>query len=205
SIRHGGARIAPDNEINGLTLGGVGRGTTIEYVEVLANQDDGFEWFGGTVDTRYLVAAFCGDDAFDYDEGFRGKGQFWFAIQADDDAGSGGEFDGGTTPEDGQPYAIPVIHNLTLIGSGAGGTTASNDFAMNIRDNAGGKFYNSIFTDFFGRAVQVEDLASGEDSWSRLQADELVLQNNLFWGFGAGSSPEDLFTIGGESGTAPEF
>src|SRR5690606_39227492 len=119
SIRHGGARIAPDNEINGLTMGGVGRGTTIEHVEVFANQDDGFEWFGGTVNTRYLVAAFCGDDSFDYDEGFRGKGQFWFALQAGDDAGSGGEFDGGTTPEDGQPYAIPTVYNMTLIGSGA--------------------------------------------------------------------------------------
>ena len=205
SIRHGGARIAPDNEINGLTMGAVGRGTTIEYVEVFANQDDGFEWFGGTVDTKYLVAAFCGDDAFDYDEGFRGRGQFWFAVQADDDAGSGGEFDGGTTPEDGQPYAIPVVYNLTMIGSGAGSDRSSNDFAMNIRDNAGGKFYNSIFTDFFGRAVQVEDLASGEDSWARLQAGELAIENNLFWGFGQGSTPADLFVVGGQPATSPQF
>src|SRR5690606_4604462 len=164
SIRHGGAAIDPDNEINGLTMGGVGRGTTVEHVEVFANLDDGFEWFGGTVDTRYLVAAFVGDDNFDYDEGFRGRGPFWFAIHGADDAGSGGEFDGGTTPEDGQPYAIPVVYNATVIGSGAGSAVSSNDYAMNVRDNAGGRFYNSIFTDFFGRAVQVENLASGEDT-----------------------------------------
>ena len=61
-------------------MGGVGTGTVIEYVEVYNNKDDGFEWFGGTVNTKYLVSAFNGGDAFDYDEGFRGKGQFWFVI-----------------------------------------------------------------------------------------------------------------------------
>src|SRR5690606_10005528 len=58
SIRHSGAEIGAGNEINGLTMGGVGRGTTIEYVEVYANVDDSFEWFGGTVNTRYLVSSF---------------------------------------------------------------------------------------------------------------------------------------------------
>ncbi len=205
SIRHGGASIAPNNEINGLTLGGVGSGTVIDYVEVFANQDDCFEWFGGTVSARHLVGAFCGDDTFDYDEGFRGKGQFWFAIQADDDAGSGGEFDGGTTPEDGQPYAIPMLYNLTMIGSGAASSLGSNDYALNLRDNAGGKIYNSIFTDYFGRAVQVEDLASGEDSWARLQAGDLEITNNLFWDFGRGNVADSIFVVGGQKATSPQF
>ena len=74
SIRHGGTNLATDNEINGLTLGAVGRGTIIEYIEVYCNLDDGYEWFGGTVDTRYLVSVFNNDDAFDIDEGFRGRG-----------------------------------------------------------------------------------------------------------------------------------
>lgn len=205
SIRHGGASIAPNNEINGLTMGGVGRGTTIEYVEVYANLDDCFEWFGGTVNTRYLAGAFCGDDTFDYDEGYRGLNQFWFGIQSPDDAGTGGEFDGGTTPEDGTPYAIPTIYNVTLIGSGAESGLASNDFAMNIRDNAGGRFYNSVFTDFAGRAVQVEDLPSGEDSWARLLAGDLVISNSLFYGFGGGSTPEELFVVAGQEETSPLF
>jgi hypothetical protein len=64
SIRHGGAQLSADNEINGLTLGGVGSGTTIEYVDVFANLDDGIEWFGGTVDVSHATVAFCGDDAF---------------------------------------------------------------------------------------------------------------------------------------------
>ena len=192
SIRHGGTNIGANNEINGLTMGAVGRGTTIEFVEVINNADDGYEWFGGTVNTRYLVSAFNDDDGFDYDEGWRGKNQFWFLLQDAQQAGSGGEHDGGTTPEDGQPYAIPVVYNATYIGSGASSTNARNDFALNIRDNAGGKYYNSIFTDFFGRAVQVEDLASGEDSRSRLEAGDLVLQNNLWFGFGAGATVDQF-------------
>ncbi len=188
SIRHGGTNIGANNEINGLTMGAVGRGTTIEFVEVINNADDGYEWFGGTVNTRYLVSAFNDDDGFDYDEGWRGKNQFWFLLQDPLQAGSGGEHDGGTTPEDGQPYSIPVVYNATYIGSGASSTNARNDFALNIRDNAGGKYYNSIFTDFFGRAVQIEDLASGEDSRARLEAGDLVLQNNLWFGFGAGAT-----------------
>jgi hypothetical protein len=193
SIRYGGTNIGANNEINGLTMGAVGRGTTVEFVEVFNNADDGYEWFGGTVNTRYLVSAFCGDDGFDYDEGWRGENQFWFLIQAPDAAGTGGEHDGGTTPEDGQPFAIPIIYNATYIGSGAASNNADNNFALNIRDNAGGKYFNSIFTDFFGRAVQIEDLASGEDSRARLEAGDLALQNNLWFGFGAGSATTDLF------------
>ncbi|MCC9137094.1 hypothetical protein ACFSKU_20545 [Pontibacter silvestris] len=177
SIRHAGTAIASDNEINGLTMGAVGSGTTIEYVEVFANQDDGFEWFGGTVNTKYLVSAFCGDDMFDYDEGWRGNNQFWFGIYVENDGGTGGEHDGGTDPEDGQPYAMPVISNATYIGSGASRTTTGT---LVIRDNAGGKYYNSIFMDF-AQGITIEDLASGEDSRTRLEAGQIDFQNNIFW------------------------
>ncbi|REL33568.1 T9SS C-terminal target domain-containing protein [Rhodohalobacter sp. SW132] len=189
SIRYGGSEIGAGNEINGLTMGGVGRGTTIEYVEVFNNFDDGFEWFGGTVNTRYLVAAFAGDDSFDYDEGFRGKGQFWFAIQGSD-ADRAGEHDGGTDPEDGQPYATPLIYNVTYIGSGA--DDPRNNDALIFRDNAGGYYYNSIFTDFGGRGITIEDLESGQDSRQRLDDGELDLANNIWWNFGAGNNAEDF-------------
>ena len=184
SIRYGGSDIGAGNEINGLTMGGVGSGTTIEFVEVFNNKDDGFEWFGGTANTRYLISAFNGDDAMDYDEGFRGKGQFWFVVQAADVGGRAGEHDGGTKPEDGKPYAVPVISNATYIGSGANSTNDENDDALEMRDNAGGKYYNSIFHDFHGGAVDIEDLDSGEDSRARLEAGDIVLAYNIFGSFG---------------------
>ena len=198
SIRHGGAEIGAGNEINGLTMGGVGRGTTIEYVEVYANVDDSFEWFGGTVNSRYLVSAFPGDDSFDYDEGWTAKNQFWFAIHDPFDGGGRiGEHDGGTQPEDGTPFAIPIIYNVTYIGPGAT-ATPQGDGAESIifRDNAGGKYYNSIITDYNGanggRILTIEDLASGADSRERLEQGDLVLNSNIWWLFGAGSNINDL-------------
>lgn len=200
SIRHGGFEIGSGNEINGLTLGAVGSATTIEYIEVFANLDDGYEWFGGTVNTKYLVSAFCGDDAFDFDEGWTGKNQFWFALQGADFAGRIAEQDGGTTPEDGLPFAIPLIYNATYIGPGAGATPQGDGSeALIFRDNAGGKYYNSIITDYNGQGggkiLTIEDLGSGVDSRNRLEAGDLVLSNNIWWGFGAGASTADSVAL----------
>ncbi|MCY3712770.1 MAG: T9SS type A sorting domain-containing protein [Gemmatimonadetes bacterium] len=195
SIRHGGAVIGADNEINGLTMAGVGRGTTIDHVEVFYNQDDGFEWFGGTVNTRYLISAFAGDDAFDYDEGFRGEHQFWFSIQDPSLGDHAGEHDGGTDPEDGRPYARPTIMNATYIGRGASSTGGKDNNALIFRDNAGGKYYNSIFTEFQGHALSIEDLdptRGAQDSKARLDAGDLAFQYNILGRFGAGSSSADL-------------
>ena len=195
SVRHGGFSISgvSGDEINGVTFGAVGSGTTVEHIEVFANFDDGYEFFGGTVEAKYLVAAFCGDDAFDWDMGFRGKGQFWFAVQGTDEAGRGGELDGGDDNETGTPYAVPLLSNITWIGAGASSVGVGgdgNDRALYFRDNSGGKIWNSIVTDFVASSsvVTVEDLASGEDSRSRLEASELILANNIWYGFSNGNT-----------------
>ncbi len=197
SIRHGGSEIAPGDEINGLTLGAVGRGTIIEYVEIYANLDDGVEFFGGTVNIRYLVSAYNADDGIDYDEGYRGKGQFWFVLQGPDFAGRSAEQDGGTNPEDGQPYAIPVIANATYIGPGTSAFPQGDGGEQIIfRDNAGGKYFNSIFTEYNGGqggvGIRIEDLSSGEDSRHRLETGDLILKNNIWWNFGAGNTWNDI-------------
>ena len=96
SIRHGGTQLGAANEINGLTLAGVGSGTTIHHVEVVSNFDDGIEFFGGSVTVDNALVAFCGDDSFDWDQGFHGGGSNWLAIQ-DQPTGEGdrgGELDG---------------------------------------------------------------------------------------------------------------
>lgn len=86
SIRHGGANIGEGNEINGLTLGGVGNGTTIENVEVIANQDDGIEWFGGSVNVKNAVVWNAGDDAIDTDMSWSGTLDNFIVINAGDEA-----------------------------------------------------------------------------------------------------------------------
>lgn len=195
SIRHGGSEIGAGNEINGLTLGGVGSGTVIDYVEVYSNYDDGIEFFGGKPNVSHFVSAFCGDDCFDYDEGFRGNGQFWFAIQQSTVGNRGGEHDGATGDEQGTPYAHPMISNATYIGSGANSTNADNDYAIIMRDNAGGEYHNSIFYGFKGTGLDVEDLggASPQDSRTRLESGDIIYKDNIWYSFGAGNTMETIF------------
>jgi len=199
SIRHTGINIGTSsgNEIQGLTLGGVGAGTTIEFVESFASADDGFEWFGGTVNTRYLVSAFIEDDAFDTDEGFVGKGQFWFAILDNDQTGHMAEQDGSSTDsEDTTPFGYPQIANATYIGAGqvgSGDTPPSGDpdEAILLRDNTGVEYYNSVFTDDFRSPfLVVEDTEGSVDSRSRLEADSLNFTNSLFWALENGTATD---------------
>jgi hypothetical protein len=203
SIRHTGIAVGDvaGNEIQGLTLGGVGRGTTIEYVESYASGDDCFEWFGGSVDAKYLIGAFCSDDSFDFDEGFRGRGQFWFAIQGVDEAGRIMEMDGATGNENGTPYGSPKLVNLTLMGDGVtnSGVSGDGDQAVIFRDNIGGWLYNSIITDFAGQeglGITVEDIDnSGSkplDSRQRLESGDLDIANNIWYGFAAGNGLADF-------------
>jgi len=196
SIRHGGTNIGAGNEINGLTLGGVGSGTEIDYVEVVFNFDDGIEWFGGNVDVKHAVVAHCGDDAFDYDEGWRGRVQWGFILQSDSaDSDRGGEHDGGTSPELGTPFATPQFFNITSWGRG----TSSGKRALTFRDNAGGYYHNSIFAQH-ARGVDIEILGNGDDSYKQFQDGNLLLKNNIFWGVaGAGTtaSGSDIFKVTG--------
>jgi len=190
SIRHGGTLLGGDNEINGLTLGGVGSGTTIEYVEVIGNRDDGIEWFGGTVGGDHLITAFCADDALDYDEGYRGMNQFVIVHQDSEEgaADRGGEHDGGTDPETGNPFATPEFWNVTSIGN-------AGSRALTFRDNAGGEYNNSIFVGY-GRGVDIEDLENqNQDSFTMWEDDLLSLTTNTFWNIGAGDRSNDIFKV----------
>ncbi|GAB5534945.1 MAG: hypothetical protein Rubg2KO_11940 [Rubricoccaceae bacterium] len=199
SVRHSGFSITGQegDEIQGITLGGVGSGTTIEYVEIFASADDGIEWFGGTVDVKYAAVAFPFDDAFDYDMGWRGKGQFWFTIADTDAAGRGGEHDGGDDGgDDAMPFATPVISNVTYIGAGATEPADGdgNDYAFRMRDGAGGYYFNSVFTAYPDRAIDLENFEdSGRlDSYKQYVDGNLKIENNLFFDFGRGSTFDDI-------------
>lgn len=187
SIRYGGKEIGADNEINGLTLGGVGSSTTIDYVEVVANKDDGIEWFGGTVNSSHIMVAACGDDGLDYDEGYRGNNQFVIVYQTGA-ADRGGEHDGGTTPEDAAPYATPKFYNVTSVGNG-------NERALTFRDNAGGEYHNSIFVNY-AKGVDIEDLiGKDEDTYKRYTTGLLKLENNVFHNIGSATDGSGIFKL----------
>ncbi len=175
SIRHGGTTLAAANEINGLTLGGVGSGTTIDHIEIISNEDDGIEFFGGSVNVKHLLVAFAGDDSFDYDQGWHGKGQFWTAIQDPAVGDRAGEFDGDDSPTvtaDGQPYAIPTLYNVTVVGRGI----AANKQGFLFRAGAGGHLHNAIMANI-AEAIELEDVQEPSDAFDKWAAGDLTLSN----------------------------
>ena len=151
SLRFGGFLFAPDNELNGLTSGALGRNTSIEFVEIYNNADDDFEPFGGRNHFRYIVGTAGGDDGFDIDQGYNGNVQFMLQLQGNvyfqDGTTTGrpvgnegdilGEWDGPEKVKNGKPYSVPTVFNYTGIGGGYDG--------IDRKENAGGKVFNSIY------------------------------------------------------------
>ena len=175
SIRHGGTNIGENNEINGLTLGGVGRKTLIENVEVSSNADDGVEFFGGSVNCKNLVVSNCGDDAFDMDQGYKGKGQFWLGISAGD-SDKGMEITGGQNAIPLLPENYPIIYNVTLWGN-----TDQVDGSRIIFGNyGGGHIRNSIFMNP-GKGVEIKHSANPGDSWDLVGSGKLSMANNIYY------------------------
>jgi hypothetical protein len=161
SIRYGGKVVGLANELNGLSLGAIGRETDIHHIEIMNNVDDGIEIWGGTVNLSYVNIWNVGDDSFDVDEGWRGKAQFGLIVQGyslDASQGSGVgdncfETDG-AEDSDAQPVTTAAIYNFTVVGQpidGDGGTT--------WRDNARVQYRNCIFMDLGEKLVR----ADGDD------------------------------------------
>lgn len=157
SIRYGGSLIGADNEINGLTLGGVGTGTKVSYVEVYNNKDDGFEFFGGTVNTDHLLSVGCADDSYDWDEGFVGTNSNWIAIQTDagdklaEMDGSAKDNFGNSTPSN------PTVSKSTFVGK-AGGAS------LKFREETKGTYADCIFVNTSKVTVDREKGFFGADA-----------------------------------------
>jgi hypothetical protein len=185
SIRHGGTNIGANNEINGLTLGSVGRGTTLEHIEVISNDDDGIEFFGGTVDLKHAVVMFCNDDYFDWDQGYRGRGQFWYGVQlpgASPQGDEGFEADGDDSNSGNSPLTDPTVYNVTLIGRGA-------NRAVEAREGTRGRISNSIFANFSAGIEATNEAARPVDAYDNFLAGTFECTNNAYDGIAT------LFTV----------
>lgn len=162
SIRHGGITIGNDNEINGLTLGGVGSGTVIDNIEVVANQDDAVEWFGGTVNVTNVLTYAQGDDALDADESWSGTVDNALVIMGAN-SGTALELDG--PAGSAATEAGYTIKNVTLIGAG----TASG--YADLRDGLIANTEN-ILAYGFGADAKVK--VNGADSATELANDRIT-------------------------------
>jgi hypothetical protein len=167
SFRYGGKVIGLNNELNGLSLGGIGKETIIDHMEIMNNVDDGIEIWGGTVNLQYVSIWNIGDDSLDIDQGWRGKVQFGLIVQgysanAAQGSGTGDnciEIDG-AEQSDYQPVTTGVLYNMTVIGNNGSNATGSNggDHGVAYRDNARVQIRQSIFMDLGERLVAIDNI-----------------------------------------------
>ena len=176
-IEFAGVAIAPNNEINGLTMGGVGRGTNIEYVQVSYSNDDSFEWFGGTVNAKHIIAFRGLDDDFDTDNGYSGKVQFAISVRdplvADISGSNGFESDNDANGSTNLPQTRAVFSNVTVVAGSDSGTNPNFRNGAQIRRNSHLYIYNSIV---MGWPTGL--LIDGTATNTNVQNDTMV-QNNI--------------------------
>lgn len=148
SIRHGGSNIGEGNEINGLTLGGVGSGTVIENIEVVANQDDAIEWFGGTVNVTNAVVWNAGDDGLDADQGWNGTCDNFVIISPDDHLFELDGIEGNTQdPAEIEKYGSYTFKNGYVI---ANTDDVTSSDLINLDPETSVHFQNVFFTEIDG-------------------------------------------------------
>jgi len=192
-IEYGGFKLGPNNEINGLTFGGVGRATVIDYVQVRMVLDDCFEFFGGTVNAMHLACQYGQDDGIDWDFGYRGKIQF-VVIQQDPnvyDDMNGIEADNGANATEWvkTPISEPTLFNLTLCGPGkptvrptidGGPAPLRTRFGMLLRRHTRAHIANSIFMGFESGFDASYALTTPPPGYTSVK-DALDLKNIIFF------------------------
>ena len=200
-IEYAGVPVNPNQEVNSLTLGAVGSETTIEYVMCTYGLDDSFEWFGGTVNAKYLIAYKGLDDDFDVDFGFSGFVQFGLGVRgatlADQSGSNGFEVDNNGQGSDAAPFTSGTFSNITIIGPKATRETPISlqfQSAAQLRRNNKLKIHNSFFTGY-PNGIFID----GANTAANAAANELVLKNNVVagvdnWGGNGFGSAGTVFT-----------
>lgn len=206
-IEYPGIAFLPGNEINGLTLGGVGSGTTIDHIQVSNSGDDSFEWFGGTVNAKYLVALASTDDDFDTDFGYSGRVQYGVALRdpSRGDVATGGvsngfESDNDNTNSTATPLTSAVFTNMSIFlpSTPAPASPFATSAGALIRQNSSQSIFNSVFV---GRRSGLEINGGGAGTTqANATAGNLLFQNNVL----AGYSPR-AGRLGGTTAATPAF
>lgn len=192
-VEFAGIPLEPNKEINGITFGSVGSGTTVDHLQVSFCGDDSYEWFGGTVNCKYLIAYRGIDDDFDTDFGYRGKIQFGLAIRDKDMSDAAGdsngfESDNDATGSTAQPKTRPVFSNMTLVGPKGNGSVAlpvgeKFEKAFRLRRNTATSCFNSLIVGW-EKGLSIE----GTAVVANVNGDTLVFSNNSLTNFNNGAN-----------------
>lgn len=160
-IVEGGKIAGPNNEINGLTLQGVGHGTTVEYVQVHNNLDDGVEWFGGTVNAKYLVLTGNDDDDIDFDEGYKGNIQYAIIKKSDNSAPVGSNdprgIEANSSDEDYTPETEATLANILVLGGAVNNSAGGEQPGMRLRGALTVSIYNTAVNGFDTGCIRIDD------------------------------------------------
>ncbi len=185
-IEFAGYPFQANKEINGLTMGGVGKGTTMDHIQVSYSNDDSYEWFGGNVDCKYLIAFRGLDDDFDTDYGYSGKGQYFIALRdsavADISGSNGFESDNDATGTTNTPYTSPIFANVGLFGPKADLSNPVNPLfkrGMHIRRNSRLSCYNSVIAGW-PTGMYID----GDNTDANANNNDLQIENCIMSGMG---------------------
>lgn len=194
-IEFGGVAFSPNNEVNSLTLCGVGDATQIDHIQCSYNGDDAVEFFGGTVNLKYFVTLRTWDDDYDQDNGFQGKVQFGVAVRDNvaDVSGSKGfeadSYQSGTysgIPYDGSKVTKPIFSNMTLIGPvvNPGATSTDPNFVAGVHLRRGNatSLLNSVIAGWPAGLLIDESSSSYGSTVANIGSNELQFRNNIICG-----------------------
>lgn len=175
-IAEGGLVAGPNNEINGLTLQGVGHGTSIEYIQVHGNLDDGIEWFGGTVNVRYAVLTNNDDDDIDFDEGYQGNIQYAIVRKnPNKDAPTGSNdprgIEANSSDDEYAPETNAVLANILVLGSAVNNTEDGSQPGMRLRGALTTAIYNTAVRDFDTGCIRIDDADINGDGSAVINSD----------------------------------
>jgi hypothetical protein len=155
-VEFSGVEFSPDNELNGIAFQGVGRATQVDHVQAHMSRDDALEWFGGTVDGKYIVASNAADDAIDWTFGWSGRLQYAVVVQRGDDGDNGIEADNNEFNNNASPRSHPQIYNLTMCGDPDTSEGGESVRAANIRRGTAFTIRNFLITGFKTTGFQIE-------------------------------------------------
>jgi hypothetical protein len=192
-VEFAGRELAPDNELNVFTMNGLGRGTTLDHIHAHMGLDDGLEWFGGTVNSKFMISSGGADDQLDWQMGFVGATQFAVAIQYGnnlDTAGSRG-FEGDNNEDNliANPRSKPKFCNVTLVGAKGQPGEVGSDRCAELRRGTSGIIEQTICSNFLAGGIRMSDAETCSNACSAGPAltGELTFSRSILHNVGAGA------------------
>lgn len=169
-VEYTGANFSATKEFNGVSLFAVGAGTTFEYVQSYQGGDDGIEFFGGTVNGKYLVSTASGDDSIDFADGWSGTGQYWFINQ-----GTKAGIEGSNNGDNGNatPTTSATLKDISIIDSGSEG-------ALYIKEGGGHWTASNIFVSGFELGIKIKDATTDPAANSNVDNGNIIFNNIQF-------------------------